>query len=46
MVVQISLPFKNQSLNSRHSTAVGRLQSAGYELYDFGTEYPIVIELQ
>jgi len=33
LFVQSPLPIKKQSLNSRHSAAVGRQQSVGYELY-------------
>ena len=33
LLVQSSLPSKNQSLNIRHSAAVDRQQSVGYELY-------------
>jgi len=38
--------MKKQSLTSQHSSAVDRLQSVGYELYNFGTDHPVVFEVK
>jgi len=46
LLVQISLPIKQQLLNSQQSSAVGRQQSVGYEFYNFGRGHPVVFETQ
>jgi len=40
------VPIRKQSLTSRHSAAVGRRQSVGYELYNFGRGHSVVFEVK